>query len=281
MADSVPGGLLPRLGSGLVLGVLALLVASLGGIPLAVLIALALALIIHEMDRAQRARGASRSMPVMIASLAALGATLAFAASSWYWLALIAAAGGGMTAAVLAMNRGERTDAAILGGLVVWVAVAGTALLWLRATGGWGVVVWLFVVVWATDTGAYAVGRLLGGPRLAPRLSPGKTWAGALGGAGAGIGIGVAAGWVLTALGGFGSTLDLAFVVPAAALLALTGQFGDLLESAFKRRCGVKDSGALIPGHGGAFDRLDSLLAATPALAVLVYALGPALGNAP
>ncbi len=270
-----------RLGSGFFLVVLALAGAWVGGIPLVALIALGLALTIHEVDRALRARGSSRSIPVMATSVATLGVSLAFAASSWYWPALIVAVGGGAIAAVFAMNRGSRADAAILGGLVAWAAVAGTALLWLHATGGWGAVVWLFVVVWSTDTGAYAAGRLLGGPRLAPRLSPAKTWAGALGGVLTGIAFGVLAGWALAALGGFGSMLDLAFAVAGAALLSLTGQLGDLTESTFKRRCGVKDSGALIPGHGGAFDRLDSLLAAAPALAILVYALGPVVWDAP
>ena len=281
MADSVPGGLVPRLGSGLLLIILALLGAWFGGIPLAALVGVGLALVVLEGERALQSRGAAPSIAVMTASLATLGAVLVLAVSSWYWLALAVAAAGGSVICVLAMNRGSRTDAAILGGLVAWVAVAGMALLWLRATGGWGALVWLFAVVWATDTGAYAFGRLLGGPRLAPQLSPAKTWAGALGGAAAGIGVGVAAGWAVSALGGFGSMLELAFAVTGAALLSLTGQFGDLLESAFKRRCGIKDSGALIPGHGGAFDRLDSLLAATPALAVLVYALGAGIWDLP
>ena len=270
-----------RLGSGFFLAVLALAGAWAGGIPLAALIVFVLALTIYEADRALRARGSSRSIPVMVTSVATLGVTLAFATSSWYWPALIVAVGGGGITTVFAMNRGSWADASILGGLVAWAAAAGTAMLWLHTTGGWGAIVWLFVVVWATDTGAYAVGRLLGGPRLAPRLSTAKTWAGAFGGAAAGIASGVVAGWVLAVLGGFGSMLDPAFAVASAALLSLTAQLGDLTESAFKRRCGVKDSGALIPGHGGAFDRLDSLLAAAPALAILIYAVGPAIWDAP
>lgn len=281
MADSPPGGFLPRLGSGFLLIVVALVGAWFGGVPLAAMVGIGLALVVFELDRALQIRAATSSTHVLALSVATLGAALACAALSWYWLAVIVAAGGGGVAGLLAIDRGGRTDAAILGGLVVWVAVAGTALLWLRASGGWGAVVWLFAVVWATDTGAYAAGRLLGGPRLAPRLSPAKTWAGVFGGAGAGIGIGFAAGWVLSALGGLGPVLDTSFALSAAALASLSAQLGDLMESAFKRRCGVKDSGTLIPGHGGAFDRLDSLLAATPALAVLVYLLGPAIWGVP
>ena len=268
---------MPRLGSGVLLMILALIGAWLGGIPLAALVGLGLALVVHEGNRALQIRGAPPSISIMAASLATLGAVFVLAVSSWYWFALAVAAGGGGVVGMLAMSRGSRTDAAILGSLVAWVAVAGIAFLWLRATGGWGAIVWLLAVVWATDTGAYAFGRVFGGPRLAPRMSPGKTWAGAFGGTAAGIGIGVAAGWVLCTLGGFDTMLELTFAVAGAALLSLTGQLGDLVESAFKRRCGVKDSGVLIPGHGGAFDRLDSLLAASPALAVLFYALGPAV----
>lgn len=281
VSDCGSSGILPRLGSGFLLIILALVGAWFGGISLAVLVGCGLALVVHECDRALQSRGARTSITVMGASLGTLGTVLVLAVSSWYWIALAVAVGGGSVVSVLAMNRGSRFDAAILGGLVAWVSVAGMTLLWLSATGGWGPVVWLFAVVWATDTGAYMFGRVFGGPLLVPRLSPAKTWAGAVGGAAAGIGIGVSAGWVLSALGEFVWVLDLKTVVAGSALLSLSGQCGDLVESAYKRRCGIKDSGALIPGHGGAFDRLDSLLAATPVLAVFVYASGPAVWSLP
>jgi phosphatidate cytidylyltransferase len=276
-----PDGLSLRLGSGFILIVLALLIAWLGGVAFATLVAVGLALVVIESNSALRMREAPHSALVMITGLAALGGALALAALSWYWLGVIVAAAGGAVVIALGFNRRRRADAVIQGGIVAWAAVAGMALLWLRETGGWGAVFWLFAVLWATDSGAYALGRLVGGARLSPRLSPNKTWAGALGGGAAGVGVGAGAGWVLAALGGFSAPPALGFALGAAALLSVLGQMGDLAESAFKRRCAIKDSGNLIPGHGGAFDRLDSLLAATPAFAVLLWALEPSIWQAP
>jgi phosphatidate cytidylyltransferase len=121
---------------------------------------------------------------------------------------------------------------------------------------------WLFAVVWATDIGAYVVGRAIGGPRLAPRWSPGKTWAGLIGGAVCAA----LAGWATAGVLGMSSVLPLVLV---SAGLAIIEQFGDLAESVAKRRFGVKDSSGLIPGHGGLLDRLDGLLAVVPAVALL------------
>jgi phosphatidate cytidylyltransferase len=121
---------------------------------------------------------------------------------------------------------------------------------------------WLFAVVWAEDTGAYFAGRLIGGPKLAVAISPNKTWAGAVGGTVAGMAAGSA---VIVAAGIAWRPLHLAvaFVVVVAA------QVGDLLESAVKRRFGVKDASALIPGHGGMMDRVDGFLFAA-AVALLI-----------
>ncbi|MBV8777427.1 MAG: phosphatidate cytidylyltransferase [Alphaproteobacteria bacterium] len=147
---------------------------------------------------------------------------------------------------------------------VPWVALPCVILLWLVQSGsaGRGTLLWLFLVVWATDIGAYAVGRQVGGPLLAPRWSPRKTWAGLIGGIGCAALVGWAAGCVL----GAASLLPL---VALSAGLAVVEQFGDLAESVAKRRFGVKDASSLIPGHGGLLDRLDGLLAAIPAVGLL------------
>ena len=121
---------------------------------------------------------------------------------------------------------------------------------------------WMLAVVWATDIGAYAAGRTLGGPRLAPRWSPRKTWAGLIGG----IFCAALAGWAAARLLELPSALPLVLV---SAGLAIIGQFGDLAELMAKRRFGVKDTSGLIPGHGGLLDRLDGLLAVIPAVALL------------
>jgi phosphatidate cytidylyltransferase len=128
-------------------------------------------------------------------------------------------------------------------------------------------VLFLLIVVWSNDIGAYVVGRLIGGPRLAPRISPGKTLSGAVGGLLAAAAAGMFAAHVL-------ADGSLWRAIAVAAVLGAVAQSGDLLESCVKRRLEVKDSGDLIPGHGGLFDRLDALLAAAPVAAILALILG-------
>lgn len=135
----------------------------------------------------------------------------------------------------------------------VYALVAAIALLWVRerADHGSDLLLWVFIVVWSTDIGAYAVGRAIGGPKLAPAISPGKTWAGLYGGVGAATLLG--GGWALFT----GLPLVVLLLAP---LFSVAAQAGDLFESWMKRRAGVKDSGRWLPGHGGVFDRLDGLL---------------------
>ncbi len=152
---------------------------------------------------------------------------------------------------------------------LAYVAVAGAAMLWLRddPVAGRADVLFLLLVVWAGDIGAYLIGRWVGGPRLAPYISPGKTWSGAMGGLLAAVAAGLVAAHVL-------SDAATSRVVVIAAVLGIVAQAGDLLESFVKRRLEVKDSGHLIPGHGGLFDRLDGVLAVAPVAAVLALTLG-------
>ena len=152
---------------------------------------------------------------------------------------------------------------------VLYVGLASVALIWLRGDGAAGRanVLFLVVVVWASDVGAYAAGRWLGGRKLAPAISPGKTWSGAVGGLLAAMLVGELAGRLLAAGPGGRAAV-------VAGLLGVSAQAGDLLESAVKRHFGVKDSGRLIPGHGGLLDRLDGLLTAAPAAAALALVLG-------
>jgi phosphatidate cytidylyltransferase len=148
---------------------------------------------------------------------------------------------------------------------LVYLSVPAAALIWLRGgPDGAKIVFWILLVVWAVDIGAYAAGRGIGGPRLAPRISPGKTWAGLAGGMAA-AGLVGGGGGVLLGLGGAVALAAL------GAVLAVVGQAGDLAESAFKRHFHAKDSGRLIPGHGGLLDRLDGLLAVAPVVALLVW----------
>jgi phosphatidate cytidylyltransferase len=157
---------------------------------------------------------------------------------------------------------------------IPYIGLAAVALPWLRADPTAGLANTLFVlsIVWASDIGAYVVGRLAGGPKLAPRISPGKTWSGAAGGLGS------------AALGGFAVASCLSaditslrasvHMIGLGLVLGVISQAGDLLESAIKRHFGVKDSGRIIPGHGGLLDRLDALLVAAPVAALLAFSVG-------
>ena len=152
---------------------------------------------------------------------------------------------------------------------VVYSLAAVAALLWLRHQPATGreTVLWIVICVWATDIGAFVVGRAAGGAKLAPRISPGKTWSGLIGGMA----------WAAVASAATGYAFGLGESVPLAvigAILAVVGQAGDLLESAAKRRAGVKDSGGLIPGHGGLLDRVDALLAVLVTVALARLLLG-------
>ncbi|MEO8669112.1 MAG: CDP-archaeol synthase [Bauldia sp.] len=137
---------------------------------------------------------------------------------------------------------------------ILYAAALGISLVTLRiaAVDGVRALVFLFAVIAATDTAAFFTGRLVGGPKLWPQVSPNKTWAGTIGGL---VG-GVVAGLVAASLLGVGVTVALAIV---ALGLSVAGQAGDLFESFVKRRFGVKDAGHILPGHGGMMDRLDSL----------------------
>ena len=149
----------------------------------------------------------------------------------------------------------------------LWIAVPCVAILWVAAEAqGRAAILWLFAVVWVSDIGAYAAGRMLGGPRLAPRLSPNKTWAGAFGALIAAALIGLAAAWLLGAAA--------RLMVVASLALSVAGQLGDLAESFAKRKFGVKDTGAMIPGHGGLLDRLDSLLTAAAVQGLMLWLAG-------
>jgi phosphatidate cytidylyltransferase len=140
-----------------------------------------------------------------------------------------------------------------LGAGVLYAALPAAALIFIRQQPGQGLMlaIWTLAIVWATDIGAFFAGRAIGGPKLAPKVSPNKTWAGLVGGMAAAAIVGAAVAWA--------ARLP-AFCWAAGAPLAVAAQLGDLFESWLKRRSGVKDSGRLLPGHGGVLDRLDGVV---------------------
>ncbi|MGK6319909.1 phosphatidate cytidylyltransferase [Sphingomonas sp. DT-204] len=198
--------------------------------------------------RERRIAQFSLSVPLAIMAPAPLAA-----GPSFFVLGLIAGA---------AFFAAAATRRSAIGGGILYIGVPVLALLLLREQDdGLLLAFWAMALVWATDIGAFFAGRMIGGPRLAPILSPNKTWAGLIGGV-------IAAALFAFALHVWaGLPFHLAAATPMLALLA---QAGDLYESWLKRRAGVKDSGNLLPGHGGLLDRLDGLVAVAPAAALLV-----------
>jgi phosphatidate cytidylyltransferase len=240
-----------------------------------ILVALFAALMAWEWTRIvahERAPGQTSPVPVptarawwlfaAIGIATAVGAVLQAAFGGWdanVWIEVVV--GLALTAAAaLALNR-RRTIWFVAG--ILYVAVPAAALVMIRAdpTFGRAALIWIIALVVLADTGGYLVGRTVGGPKLAPRISPNKTWSG-LGGAVLGAALaGLSAAFVLNHTNVWMLTL-------ISAVLGLLEQGGDLVESAFKRHFGVKDTSQIIPGHGGVLDRVDGLLAV--AVAVLV-----------
>lgn len=188
----------------------------------------------------------------------------------WGALALIALAAQTQTLAVAALTVALAAAACVVAAWrerpaasARWVAAgtlyAGLAIVALialrKGSDGFGAIVFVFLVAWASDTFAFFVGRKVGGPKLWPKVSPSKTWSGAIGGFVAGVVIGAAVAWFLDVQPAFE-------VLVAAAIVAVAAQLGDLLQSAAKRRFAVKDAGSIIPGHGGVMDRVDGVVLA-------------------
>lgn len=192
-----------------------------------------------------------------------------------FWLAFVAAIAAGVlwewAQLVQGFTRSAPAKALWMIGGVAYIGVAAATLMALRTVNpGPELALQVVGMVVATDIGAYFAGRAIGGPKIAPRISPSKTWAG-LGG-----GMIAAAGVLLLSIQllGHGSVAPGNSAVYAAmgAIIAVIAQSGDFLESWMKRRAGVKDSGKLIPGHGGLFDRVDGLLAVCFVIGVFVLA---------
>jgi phosphatidate cytidylyltransferase len=254
---SRPNGLTLRILSALVLVPLALAAVWLGSPLLPALVALAGAGMGWEWARLSRVASPVAVVLVIAAPFLATCA-IAFGQNAAAWLIAVLFAAG---AALAERGLGARLWT-LIGTL--WIALPCAALLWLERSGGRALIFFLLAVVWASDIGAYACGRIIGGPKLAPKLSPNKTWSGAIGGLLCAMLVGLATAAI--------AHVPAPRLVAISVVVAVAAELGDLAESFAKRRFGVKDSGKLIPGHGGLLDRLDSLLAASIALALLLAA---------
>jgi phosphatidate cytidylyltransferase len=203
---------------------------------------------------------------IIVAVLAAVLVALAFAAFAHWYTAWFSLGVGMLIAAAVARGFAERPWDAAFGAL--YIGAPCLLILWLR-TGdeGRAWILALLLIVWAADGGAFFVGKLVGGPKLWPRFSPNKTWAGFVGGLAAAVAAALAHCQLIGPHLSFGSALLLGLLTGGAAMA------GDLWESMLKRRFGVKDSGALIPGHGGLLDRVDGLMFAAFAVGVIRVAV--------
>ncbi|SDU11599.1 phosphatidate cytidylyltransferase [Stappia sp. ES.058] len=237
----------------------ALAVTYLGGLWFAIGAGVCALILLREWSLIVRAQHARVSCAVAYASVAA-AAVAACAQQPATGFAILVAATAGL--ALFALAR-RQTQVLWLSAGIAYAGSSGAVLIALReGTTGLAMIMFLFGVVWATDIVAYFVGRQVGGPKLWVRVSPKKTWSGAIGGFAAAVAIGWL-GYVLTGRAGGGVW------VLFAAVLSVFSQIGDLFESALKRHFDVKDSGHIIPGHGGVMDRLDGLVGA----GVLGYAV--------
>jgi phosphatidate cytidylyltransferase len=251
-----------RIASAVVLVPVALAFAYWGGWPFLILCALCASGILWEWTRLVSSGSDSR---ILVPGWAALLAVLAFTGANKPGLAVAMVVIGGVFAGAAEATRSPARPGWAGGGVIyAGVAFLGPALLRRDTELGLPAFLFVAVIVWTTDIVAYLVGRSVGGPLLWPQISPKKTWSGALGG----LAGGVVGGTVVAYASGVGG---LGAAIVALGLSALS-QAGDLFESSVKRRFGAKDTGRLIPGHGGLMDRLDSFVVAALA-AVLIGVL--------
>jgi phosphatidate cytidylyltransferase len=252
-----------RIASALVLVPVALGTAYIGGWPFAAFWGVAAIGVLWEWDSLVAQAGPWSA--VLMTGAAALVLALVLIANGGVLAAIVVVAMSILGAAALA-PRGRRTWVA---GGILYAGALGAAPILLRSDRAYGflAVMFLFAIVWTTDIVAYFVGRAAGGPKLVPRVSPKKTWSGALGGT-------VAAALMAIAVAEVAELPQWPAIGMLAIAVSIAAQGGDLFESFVKRRFGAKDSSHAIPGHGGLMDRLDGFIAASVVAALIGLARG-------
>lgn len=261
-AGALPRDLLPRALSSGVLAAVALSATWAGGLAFTALV-LVIALIM-SWEWARIVRGGALDTALVLHG-AAVGLAVVLAGSGHAAWGLAAT----LIGALLVLGSRRRSDAVMSALGVVYVGLPAVSLVWLRGGDAYGgaAILFVFTIVWTTDIFAYICGRMIGGPKLWPALSPRKTWAGTLGGlvfaALAGVALGVLLG-----------TAGPVWLAAVALCLSIVAQVGDFAESALKRAYAVKDASSLIPGHGGFMDRMDGVVTAATAAALLAVVRG-------
>jgi phosphatidate cytidylyltransferase len=254
----------PRLIAGAVMAAVALALAYAGPKPFALLVIAVALIMCWEWGRVVRGEEFGLAFVVHAGTIIVAGVLAAVGLPA---LGGVAVAIGGII--LLVMPLGPRQAMSAAG--VAYVGFPTVAMLWLRAdvSLGFVAILFIFAIVWGSDIGAFVAGRTIGGPKLWPRVSPNKTWAGFLGALAAGL----VSGLIFAQVVSGASSLVLG---TNGMLLAFVAQMGDLAESALKRQFGIKDSSAIIPGHGGLMDRADSTVAVSVAVSILALLVNPA-----
>lgn len=254
----------PRLIAGAVMAAVALALAYAGPKPFALLVIAVALIMCWEWGRVVRGEEFGLAFVVHAGTIIVAGVLAAVGLPA---LGGVAVAIGGII--LLVMPLGPRQAMSAAG--VAYVGFPTVAMLWLRAdvSLGFVAILFIFAIVWGSDIGAFVAGRTIGGPKLWPRVSPNKTWAGFLGALAAGL----VSGLIFAQVVSGASSLVLG---TNGMLLAFVAQMGDLAESALKRQFGIKDSSAIIPGHGGVMDRADSTVAVSVAVSILALLVNPA-----
>jgi phosphatidate cytidylyltransferase len=253
-AEQGSRNLVMRVGAALVLAPTAVAIAYAGGWLWSALVTLAVIGLYVEWLMIVGAARARRAVASGVIALALAGFCFALGRIDWAIAALV------LGFVAVGLTSPVRRSWTVAGYVYAGAAEIASVVVRLDQAYGFVALILILLVVWVTDIGGYFAGRGIGGPKLWPRVSPKKTWAGAIGGFAAS----------LVVAGGF-AALGLAKTVPVVlvgAALSVASQLGDLFESAVKRRFGVKDSSHLIPGHGGLMDRLDGLVAAIVVAAI-------------
>jgi len=257
-----------RIISALVLAPIAIGATYLGGAYFALFLAIATAAMSFEWCRASFLNN-KPSYITLITIWLLLALYFGFEGYSQNALAAVLICAVGVIALTWFRREEREWKGAFLGPIYIGVPVL--CLLSIRGDAeiGFSLTIFLFFIVWATDIGAYFAGRSIGGPKIAPSISPNKTWAGLIGGM-------MAAAFVAVLLNVYLLQLDVVpwLVAGTGAVLAVVAQIGDFAESAWKRHFGIKDASNLIPGHGGVLDRLDGVLFVAPALYMIKTLVG-------
>jgi phosphatidate cytidylyltransferase len=252
----------PRVAAAVVLGVAALAVSWVGGVVFVTVWWIASVAVFWEW---QRIVSTERLLARLAAGIVLIAVAALFALHNRALLGVVALAAAAVATGLVAAP--ERRIWAGAGALYAGAQVVSLGLLEASPAYGFGAILWLFAIVWGADVAAYFAGRTIGGPKLWVRVSPGKTWSGAVAGAVVGAALGLALALALVP-----GPLRIARVFELGLAAAVVSELGDLFESAVKRRFGVKDSSRLIPGHGGLMDRLDSFIAAAVFAALVAAA---------